>query len=217
MRFFSLLASISITTSSLLAAGHSDPVRYHRTEGGDWFTRVRALYIWPNDSSSSFGLIPDSGISIHPSWTGELDVSYMFTKNLSLELMLTTCRNTLVGINVLRGIDIGTSWLFPPTLSLQWRFIPSYFLQPYLGLGANYSLFYGEDCSLTNTTMTLSHSWSPVLQFGLDLFFYKNWLWNLDVKYISIDTTVQLTGLVPATVQLNMNPWFFGGGIGYKW
>lgn len=189
----------------------------HNTQAGDWFTRVRALYILPNDSSGSLSTVPHSGVSIHPSWTGEFDLGYMFTKNLGTELILATCRNTLVGKKALAGTEIGTTWLLPPTLLLQWRFFPSEIGQPYLGAGVNYTLFYGVDCSISNTHLDLTQSWGPAVQAGIDVFVYNDWLLNFDVKYIWINTRAHLTGQVPGHVRVHVNPWVIGFGFGHKW
>lgn len=200
-----------------LAAETPEEPTYHKTQGGDWITRIRALYILPDDSSTSVSTIPHSGVSVHPSWTGEFDFGYMFTKNLGTELILATCHNTLVGKKSLAGTKIGTTWLLPPTLTLQWRFFPSCIAQPYVGGGVNYTLFYGTDCSLPGTSLSLKHSWGPAVQSGIDFFFYKDWLFNLDVKYIWIDTSAHLSGAVPGKVHVNINPWVIGFGIGRKW
>lgn len=194
-----------------------EPKPYHCTQGGDWFTRLRALYILPDDSSTSVSTIPHSGVSVHPCWTGELDIAYMLTKQLGLELILGTCRNTLVGKGSLEGTKIGTTWLLPPTLTVQFRPFTDSIVQPYLGAGVNYTLFYGVDCSLPSTDLSLSHSWGPAAQGGCDFFFYEDWLFNLDVKYIWIDTDATLSGGVPGTVSVDINPWVFGFGIGKKW
>jgi outer membrane protein len=187
------------------------------TMAGDWFTRLRALYVMPYDSSGALSTIPDSGVSVHPAWTGEFDFGYMFTQNLGFELILSTTKHTLMGTKSLEGIEIGTTWLLPPTFTLQWRFMPSYRIQPYLGAGVNYTLFYWNNCDLPDTHMNLSHSWGAALQGGVDLFFYKDWLFNLDVKYVWIDTDATLTGLIPGKVHVDINPWLFGFGIGRKW
>jgi outer membrane protein len=187
------------------------------TKAGDWITRVRALYIYPYGSSGSLSTIPNTGVSVLPSWTGEFDIGYMFTKNLGSELILGTACHTIKGTKDLSGTKIGSTWLLPPTLTLQWRFFPSYRFQPYVGGGVNYTLFYGEACSLPNTHLNLSHSWGPALQFGTDIFINKHWFINADVKYIWIWTKAYLTGGVPGSVQVDINPWVLGFGFGYKW
>lgn len=187
------------------------------TKGGDWFTRVRALYVYPNYSSGSVNTIPDSAVGVKPSWTGEFDFGYMITKNLGTELILGTTCNTVFGRKALSGTKIGTAWLLPPTLTVQWRFLPTHRVQPYIGAGVNYTLFYGESCSLINTHMSLKHSWGPAAQFGADLFVSKHWFLNLDLKYIWMKTTAYLDGEVPGTVHVTVNPLLIGAGFGYKW
>lgn len=187
------------------------------TQGGDWFTRLRALDVFPLDSSGSINTIPHSGVSVHPAWTGELDIGYMFTQNLGCELILATCRNTLWGQKSLHGTKIGSTWLLPPTLTLQWRFFPSYLAQPYVGAGVNYTLFYGVHCDLKHTHLKLDQSWGPAVQAGMDIFFYDNWLFNLDFKYVWVDTTAHLRGAVHGKVHVDINPCLFGFGIGRKW
>jgi outer membrane protein len=187
------------------------------TKAGDWITRARALYIYPYGSSGSLSTIPNTGVSVIPSWTGEIDIGYMFTKNLGSELILGTSCNTIRGTKGLSGTKIGTTWLLPPTLTLQWRFLPSCRFQPYVGGGVNYTLFYGEACSLPGTHLSLRHSWGPAVQFGSDIFVTNHWFFNADVKYIWMWTKAYLTGAVPGSVHVNVNPWVLGMGVGYKW
>ena len=189
----------------------------HSTQGGDWFTRLRALYILPNDSSGSVNTIPHSGVGVHPAWTGEFDFGYMFTKHLGFDLILATANHSLWGKKALQGTKIGSAWLLPPTLTLYWRFFPEYLAQPYLGAGVNYTYFYGIDCSLASTHLNLSNSWGAALQGGVDLFFYQNWLFNIDVKYVWIDTKAHLSGSTNGHVHVDINPWIFGFGFGHKW
>jgi outer membrane protein len=190
---------------------------YHNTKRGDWFTRLRALYIDPNSSSGSVSSIPHSGVSVHPAWTGEFDFGYMFTKNLGSELILATSRHTLVGKKSLSGTKIGTTWVLPPTLMLQWRFFPSKIAQPYVGVGVNYTLFYSEHCSLPSTHLKLKHSWGPAVQGGIDIFAFRDWFVNVDVKYIWMSTHARLTGAVNGHVHVDINPWVIGFGFGRKW
>lgn len=187
------------------------------TKAGDWITRARALYVYPYGSSGSLSTIPNTGVTVRPSWTGEVDVGYMFTKNLGSELIVGTACNTIYGTKALKGTKIGTTWLLPPTLTLQWRFLPSFRLQPYVGGGVNYTLFYGEACSLPGTHLSLKHTWGPALQFGTDVFITKHWFVNADVKYIWMWSKAYLTGAVPGSVSVNVNPWLMGVGFGYKW
>lgn len=187
------------------------------TKGGDWFTRLRVLYLLPNNHSGSLSTTPHSGVSVSQTFTGEFDFGYMFTKYLGSELILGTSHNSLWGQKALSGTKIGSTWVLPPTLTLQLRLFPSSKVQPYFGGGINYTLFYGEHCSIDNTHLKLKHSWGPAAQVGADAFFKGNWFINFDVKYIWMNTTAHLTGTVHGRVHVDINPWVFGLGIGRKW
>lgn len=190
---------------------------YHNTQRGDWFTRVRALYILPDYSSGSLSSVPNSSVGVRPAWTGEFDFGYMFTKHLGSELILATSRHSIYGKKALGGVEVGKTWVLPPTLTLQWRFCTSSVAQPYIGAGGNYTLFYSEKSSIKGTHLKLSHSFGPALQAGMDVFFYKNWFINFDAKYIWIDTRANLHGTVKGHVNVDINPWVLGMGFGYKW
>ena len=122
-----------------------------------------------------------------------------------------------MGEKSLSGTEIGTTWLLPPTLTLQWRFLPNYAVQPYVGAGVNYTLFYANHCSLPDTSLHLSQSWGAAVQGGIDFFFYQDWLFNLDVKYAWVDTDATLHGAVNGKVHVDINPWLFGFGFGRRW
>lgn len=191
--------------------------RYHQTKRGDWITRLRALYLLPFSSSSSVSSIPNSGVKAHPGWTGEFDFGYMFTQNLGSELILATSYHTLWGTKSLQGTKIGSAWLLPPTLTLQVRLLPKSIIQPYLGGGVNYTVFYGKHCNLANTSLHLNPSWGGAVQAGIDYFFFRDWLFNVDVKYIWIHTDARLHGGVNGKVHVNINPLAIGFGFGRKW
>jgi outer membrane protein len=188
-------------------------------EKGDWITRLRALYLHPNDRSGSVSTIPHSGVSVSNAWTPELDISYMFTKNLGLELILATSYHKLDGKGVLSGTRIGTTWLLPPVLTLQYHFFPEEMVQPYVGVGGNFSYFYKEHCSLAHTHLHLSSSWGPAVNAGVDICFTRNrkWFFNFDVKYVWIYTKAHLHGQTAGTVGVHIDPWIFGLGIGRRW
>ena len=214
---FSMGASLSAQDKACPAQNVQKDVCWHQTKGGDWFTRLRAIYVLPDSSSDSVSTIPHSGVWVHPSWTGEFDLEYMFNSYLGAELILATARNTLWGKKTLSGVKIGSTWHLPPVLSLKLRPFPSEMIQPYVGAGVNYTIFYGTDCSLPGTSLDLSNSWGPAVQGGADIFFYEDWLFNVDVKYVWIKTDAHLKGAVHGSVDVHINPWLIGFGFGRKW
>lgn len=182
---------------------------------GDFLVRVRALYIDPNDVSG-FCSIPGGGVSVRENWTGEVDFSYMFSRHLGTELILGASKHKLTGRGTIEGLPIGSTWLLPPTLTLQYHFLPECRFQPYVGAGGNFTLFFDKTTHLANTRLSLKNSWGWALQAGLDFYLTGCWFLNVDVKYIDIRTTATLSGDTSAQIEVEINPWVVGLGVGRR-
>ena len=171
----------------------------------NWMARLRAIDVAPNVSSS----VP--GLSVNNVWTGELDFTYFFTKNVAVELILATTKHT-VSIN---GASIGNTSVLPPTLTLQYHFTDLGAFKPYVGGGLNVTYFYNTDLSLGGKPLSInSTSTGGALQAGIDYEFAKNWVLNFDYKYIWISTPVNLGSTQVTNLQINPSVW--GVGIGYR-
>ncbi len=116
-----------------------------------WMIRVRALGVLPAASGSTVNVLglpalssPNSGLSIGNSIVPELDISYFFTRNIAAELILGVTKNSITGTGTLAGLNIGSTWLLPPTLMLQYHFTDLGAFKPYVGLGVNYTVFYNQ-------------------------------------------------------------------------
>ncbi|HUO45090.1 MAG TPA: OmpW family outer membrane protein [Burkholderiales bacterium] len=171
----------------------------------DWLVRLRALDIAPDTSSSALNLDASN------EWVPELDFSYFATDHLALELILATNRHTISA----NGADVGKVTLLPPTLTLQYHFMPAETFRPYVGAGVNYTRFY--DVNLGGGTLTVDNdSWGGALQAGFDYGIDKDWFVNLDVKKIWISTDVKVAATGATAASFDINPWVFGVGIGRK-
>src|SRR3989304_4328731 len=62
------------------------------------------------------------------------------------------------------------------------------------------------------------HSWGLAGQVGVDIDFKDNWFFNVDVKYIDIDTTATLQTIPLGRLRVNVDvdPFVFGAGLGYR-
>lgn len=183
---------------------------------GDFLIRARGIAVIPNDSSGSLSTIPDSGVEVDTAYTGELDFTYMFTRNIGAELILATTKHTIDGRKALDGTEVGTSWVLPPTLTLQYHFCPCKKLQPYVGVGVNYTMYYNKKCSIDDTKLYMTNSWGVAGQLGFDYLFNQCWFFNFDAKYIQMDTKATLKGAVAGHVNVDINPWVIGVGVGRK-
>ncbi len=194
-------------------------------ESGNWIVRGRAIHVTPNDRSSEVTTLAGSGVGVGDDTTAELDITYMLRPNWGLELILGTTHHDLTGKGTIANLNkIGDTALLPPTLTLQYHFAPQAKVRPYAGIGVNYSKFYNEkstnslDTALGGpTSIDLDDSWGLAAQAGVDLGLKNDWFVNFDLKYVNIETQGTLvTGATTRTVDVDINPWIFGIGIGKR-
>jgi len=176
-----------------------------------WQVRVRADYLKPADKSDSIGGVGASDrLHVNDKTIPEVDISYFFTPNWAAELVLTYPQKQDVSLD---GKKIGTFKHLPPTLTMQYHFLPQAQFSPYLGAGLNYTRISSVD--LLNGAGSLDNSsWGLALQAGLDYKLDQNWSLNLDVKKLQIRSDVYAGGDKISRVKID--PWLIGVGVGYR-
>ncbi|MDP1692587.1 MAG: OmpW family outer membrane protein [Burkholderiaceae bacterium] len=178
-------------------------------DSGNWIVRARALNLDPaNKDSTGLGLGIDS--KVFP----EVDISYFFSPNLAVELVLTYPQKH----DVLSGnAKIGSLKHLPPTLSLQYHF-PLGGWRPYVGVGLNYTRF--SKVSFNPAVVTAlqpsieKDSFGAAFGVGADVPMGGGWLFNVDVKKVQIRTDVFSFGAKAGTVKVD--PVLFSLGIGKR-
>jgi outer membrane protein len=195
-------------------------------DAGDWIVRGRIINVSPNDDSEdALGAGSNTPVGVDAATTLEVDFTYMLKSNLGLELILATTKHDITGEGNLSALGkIAETGVLPPTLTLQYHFSPGANIRPYAGAGLNYTLFYDESTtdSLTGglgaatTGLELDSSFGLAAQLGLDVDISGGWFFNADVKYIQIETeaTVTADGATASTIDVDINPWVFGIGVG---
>ena len=194
-------------------------------EAGDFLVRLRGVGVIPTGDSDNFSPnLTTAGVEAQPMGVPELDLTYMITDEIGLELIATTTPHDIDGTGSIAGLgDVGDVWLLPPTLLAQYHFLPGQKLRPYIGAGINYTVAYAEDVdsSLENvlgpTDLEIDNSVGWAVQAGVDWMLDERWSVNLDMKYISIspDATLE-TATTRDTTEVDINPIIFGVGIGYR-
>lgn len=184
-----------------------------------WLVRVRGIGVIPETSSSTISLIGGHVTHISNQIVPELDFSYFFSSNLAAELILATTRHSVQATDTtLPGtVNLGKVNLLPPTLTLQYHFLPKRMINPYVGVGLNYTYFYNVSNGPVSLSTTYSDSVGPALQLGTDFALNDHWSINLDVKQIFMSSNVQVnTALGQLNTHVKINPVIVGLGVGYR-
>ena len=182
---------------------------------GDWLSkerfqiRARGIAVAPDDDSSvNIGGEADVGNAITP----ELDLTYFITNHIALEAIAATAQHE---INYTGDVNLGNTWILPPTVTLQYHFSPQNTFSPYVGAGVNYSYFYVEETGTGFTDLEVDGGFGVALQAGTDIWLNEHWGLNLDVKKLFLNIDGKLNdGAIRADIDLD--PWIVGGGVSYR-
>ncbi len=195
------------------------------SSGGDWLVRVRGLGVFANEDLTALG-IPGADANIDPDYVPELDISYFFTPNIAAELILATTNHDVAGRGTLAGADIGSVWLLPPTLTVQYHVTQLEEwtgsetlgrLKPYVGAGVNYTMFYDANPGQF-ASIDYDNAFGFALQAGLDYEIADGVYLNADVKYIFLNTdwTINKNSAAPIRGSVDINPLIVGLGVGVR-
>ncbi|SNT00644.1 outer membrane protein [Sphingomonas laterariae] len=196
-------------------------------EAGDVYLRLRGIVVAPNESSGSIlPAFPGEKVKVDNSVMPEVDVTWMATDHIGLELIAATTKHSASGrTGTTGGIGkLASTWVLPPTLTAQYHPIPDGPVRPYIGIGVNYTAFYSEkpsaalEAAVGETRVSMKDSFGWALQAGVDVDLTKKVFVNLDVKYLDIDTTATLRTTAAGTqrVRVSLDPLVFGVGLGIR-
>ena len=203
---------ISLAVAAALAA----PIAA-QAEQGDWLFRVGLSQLNPDETNLE--LPPVGDIVVDDDVSPTFNISYFLTDHISTELLAAWPFTHGVDLKTGEPGDdktrIGNVDHLPPTLSLNWHFNPDGNFRPYIGVGANYTMFSSEETRgpLAGSSLKLDDSFGAAGQVGVDIG-AGNWFVNLNVRYIQIESDAELDGADIGT--LDINPWVYGVHVGYK-
>lgn len=203
--------------ASAQTAPTTDPDAPVGKQANTFMVRVRALGVIPEDNSSSTSV--GGHVTATAQAAPEIDFSYFITDHIAAELIAASTRHDLRATGTAVGdLDVGSTWILPPTLTLQYHFMPHERFSPYVGAGINVSFFYGTSPNTpTVQKLTLDNAVGAALQVGFDYNITGHWFANVDAKQIFLSTTAHLnTVLGSVTAKTNLDPLVIGAGIGYR-
>lgn len=220
MAKFNKLSALVLASSSLFTASAS------AYEAGDFVLRAGAINVAPQSSSAAVSLFPDSTVTATDDTQFGISASYMFSENWGIEILAATpFEHDITGNSgALDGADIGSVKQLPPTISAQYFFLGNESaLQPYLGLGLNYTTFFGSEvgadaADLAIDRISFDDSFGIAASAGVDYMINDNWGVNASAMYATISTTASLKtgGVTAATVDYNLDPMVYRLNVVYK-
>lgn len=189
-------------------------------EAGEFFIRAGSATVRPTEGSDSvLGSLGSFNVSNNTQLG--LTFTYMATDNIGIELLAATPFRHKVGTGPTG--NIATVHQLPPTLMAQWYFGDAHSkLRPYIGAGINYTTFFDNDFNNTGkeaglSDLSLDDSWGAAGQVGMDYLINRDWLINMSVWYMDIDTNVKFKANgVNQSVSTRLDPWVFMFSAGYR-
>lgn len=186
-----------------------------------WMVRVRAVNLDTANDSGAIPLlaVPSDAIHVSNKTIPEVDISYFFTKNIAAELILTVPQKHDVKVtqSAIGSFKAGSFKHLPPTLTLQYHFLPDSQFRPYIGAGVNYTSITDDNLAVPGVTKLHleNDSWGGALQVGFDVKLTENLFLNLDVKKIYISSDVMAPGLGKVS-WVKVDPLAIGVGLGWR-
>ncbi|MGH8811975.1 MAG: OmpW/AlkL family protein [Advenella sp.] len=215
-----------MVSASALALGALAVLPAFAHEAGDWIVKAGVTSVMPRSGNGTVGksMAPRGiDLDVNDSTRPSFSLTYMATRHLGVELLAAApFKHDIRGSAADLGGDLGRIGItrhLPPTLSVQWHFLPNARVQPYVGVGLNYTTFFhtrptGALRALGVDKLKLSDSWGLAAQVGADVKINDNWFLNASVRYIDIKTSVRLDGTKIGTAKIN--PWVATVGAGYR-
>ena len=187
-----------------------------------WMVRVRAIGVLPVSSANvALNGAPLAGASlkVSNSVVPEVDISYFFTKNIAVEAICCITPHNIRSAGTIAGLGkVGSTFVFPPTVLLQYHFTGLGAFKPYIGIGANYTHYFKDSNGPLFANLKVKDSFGVAAQVGVDYMLNDNWGINFDVKKIMMQPNARVT-LLPAnvvTAKVKIDPWIIGVGVTYR-
>ncbi|ATM95767.1 outer membrane protein W [Yersinia frederiksenii] len=206
-------------TLALLAVATLASTAVSAHQAGDYIFRAGTATVRPNAGSDD--VLGYGSFKADNNTQLGLTFSYLITDNIGVELLAATPFRHKIGLEPTG--NIAEVKQLPPTLMAQYYFRDKQDkLRPYLGIGLNYTTFFDEKFNNTGssaglTDLSVKDSWGVAGQAGLDYMVSENWMLNMSVWWMNIETDVKFkAGGEEQTIHTRLDPWVFMFGAGYR-
>src|SRR5690554_5687424 len=194
-------------------------------EAGDFVVRAGAVHVAPDDSSdvitvgSVAALGDDARVAVDSNTQLGIRGTYMFTSNIGLGVLAATpFKHNISGAGDIAALgDIAETKHLPPTITLQYYPMKSSSaVQPYVGVGVNYTTFFEEKTTgaLNGLDIELDDSVGVAAEVGVDYMLSEQFGLNAAIWWADIDTEAEVEGLDKFDVEID--PMVYMVGFTYK-
>jgi len=220
----------TLLTIALLSAL---PTAALANQAGDILVRGGLAMVAPDTGKTPIllGGSADNGMSLTVDDNTQLGLNfvYFFDSNWAIELLAATPFTHDVTLQDPKatldadGAALAEVSHLPPTLSALYYFDTNSALNPYVGVGLNYTIFFDEEFSDAATGLGLSNleldgSFGYSVQVGADYHINDKWHVNASVRYIDInsDASFDVAGDNIGSASIDIDPMVYSIMLGYK-
>jgi len=174
---------------------------------GDWLIRFGASNVDPKSNNHP-------AVSVDSATSATFNFTYMMTENWAVELLAAYPFEH--DIYLVGGPEVGSTKHLPPTVSLQYHFMPDSTFQPYIGAGVNFTTFFSEKLygPLEGAKLSLDDSWGLAAEIGADIMLNETWFLNVNARFIDINSDAKVNG--ENFGKVNIDPWVYGAHVGWR-
>lgn len=176
-------------------------------DAGDWLWRVGAHSVRPKSDNHDV-------VNVDSATTLTFNATRLITPNWGVELLAALPFEHDINLN--GGGKVASTKHLPPTLSVQYHFMPAGTVRPYAGLGLNYTLFFDEKTrgALAGTDLKLQDSFGLAAQLGVDVSIGNDWFVNVDARWLDIDAKAKVDGT--SIGKVHIDPFAYGVSVGRR-
>ena len=190
----------ALTLAALMASTAAPALAQSR---GDFLVGLGLGWVEPSEKSNTTAGRIDVDGNLRPTLT----VEYFVADRIGVELLAAWPFQH--DVNLQGAGTVAEVKHLPPTLSLQYYFVNTSPVTPFIGAGINYTYFFDEDGkgALAGQNVDLDDSWGLALHAGLDYAISERAALRADIRYIDIETDVKVGGADIGEVKID--PWVF--------
>jgi outer membrane protein len=197
-------------------------------EAGDILLKGRVIYVMPKNNLVDIPAGLGNGpLSVKDTVGAEFSATYLWSDQIGVELALGGGKTDFpTADSVAARGELLSASVVMPSIVMQFHPMPKAAISPYIGVGVNYTLFYDEKpgAVLLNNSLNAKNDlavqaegkFGVVGQIGVDIPINEKIFVNIDVKYVKSNTTLSVKNSKYSFIDVNLNPFIFGIGLGFR-